>query len=169
MRLTLPRRPGEASTGEARIKRILVPVEGAAPDEESLRLACSQAKRDRAEVVVLYVIEVRRNLPIDAEVGDELERGERVLEDLVHLSQQWGCHVETDLVQAREAGPAIVGEVVERHVDLVMMGVPYREKFGTFQAEPRAIFVLEHAPCRVCLVRDPLKTPVSRPVAQTGG
>ncbi|MGE5140848.1 MAG: universal stress protein, partial [Rudaea sp.] len=116
----------------------------------------------------LYVIEVRRNLPIDADVGDELERGERVLEELVRLSQQWGCHVETDLVQAREAGPAIVGEVVERHVDLVVMGVPYKEKFGTFQTEPRALFVLEHAPCKVCLVRDPLKTAVSGSVTHTG-
>ena len=143
---------------EAKAKRILVPVEGASTDQESLRLACLQAKRDRAEIVMLYVIEVRRNLPIDADVGDELERGEHVLEDLLQHAQHMGCRVQTDLLQAREAGPAIVGEAVERQIDLIAMGVPYREKFGAFQPEPRALYVLEHAPCRVCLVREPLKS-----------
>lgn len=143
-------------------KRILVPVEGAQTDEMALRLACAQGKLERAEVLVLYVIEVRRNLPIDADVGDELERGEQVLEDLIRKSQHWGAKVQTDLLQAREAGPAIVGEAAERQTDLVIMGVPYREKFGAFQTAPRALFVLEHAACRVVLVREPLKVPPSR-------
>ncbi len=147
---------------EPKPKRILVPVEGARTDEEALRLACVQAKREHCEVLVLYVIEVRRNLPIDADVGDELERGEQVLEELLRKSQHWGARVETDLLQAREAGPAIVGEAAERQTDLIIMGVPYREKFGNFQTEPRALFVLEHASCRVCLVREPLKTPVPK-------
>jgi nucleotide-binding universal stress UspA family protein len=147
---------------ETKTKRILVPVEGAHTDEESLRIACAQAKRDRAEIVVLYVIEVRRALPIDADVGAGLERGERVLEELQRLAQQWGCRVQTDLLQAREAGSAIVNEAVERQADLIAMGVPYKEKFGEFNVEPRALYVLDHAPCRVCLVREPLRNAVSR-------
>ena len=81
---------------ESKPKRILVPVEGALTDEMALRLACLQAKQERAEVLVLYVIEVRRNLPIDADVGDELERGEQVLEDLLRKSQHWGARVLRD-------------------------------------------------------------------------
>ncbi len=146
---------------EPKTKRILVPVEGAPTDEEALRIACAAAKRDKGEVLVLYVIEVRRNLPIDADVGDELERGEQVLEELLKKSQHWGTRIQTDLLQAREAGAAIVGEAAERESDLIIMGVPYREKFGNFQTEPRALFVLEHAACRVCLVRAPLKKPVA--------
>lgn len=147
---------------EAKSKRILVPIEGAPTDEESLRIACAQAKRDRAEVLLLYVIEVRRTLPIDADVAPEVEEGERVLEELQRLAQQWGCRVQTDLLQAREAGSAIVNEAVERQADLIAMGVPYKEKFGDFKVEPRALYVLDHAPCRVCLVRAPLKNAVAR-------
>ncbi len=147
---------------EAKTKRILVPVEGARTDEESLRLACVQAKRDHSEIVMLYVIEVRRTLPIDADVGPDLARGENVLEELQRLAQQWNCRVQTDLLQAREAGPAIVSEAVERQVELIIMGVPYKEKFGGFTVEPRALYVLDHAPCRVLLVREPLKQAVTR-------
>lgn len=147
---------------EGKSKRILVPVEGAPTDEESLRIACAQAKRDRSEVLLLYVIEVRRALPIDADVGSELAEGERVLGELQKSAQGWGCRVQTDLLQAREAGSAIVNEAVERQVDLITMGVPYKEKFGDFNVEPRALYVLDHAPCRVCLVRAPLKIPAPR-------
>ncbi len=147
---------------EAKTKRILVPVEGGHTDEESLRLACVQAKRDRSEIVMLYVIEVRRTLPIDADVGPDLARGESVLEQLQHTAQQWGCRVQTDLLQAREAGPAIVSEAVERQVELIILGVPYKEKFGGFKVEPRALYVLDHAPCRVLLGREPLKQTVTR-------
>ncbi len=142
---------------ESKVKRILVPVEGTATDQESLTIACAQAKRDHADVVVLYVIQVRRNLPIDADCGPELEQGERVLEDLNRAARKMGCQVQSDILQAREAGAAIVNEAVERQVDLIAMGVPYQEQFGDFKVEPRAIYVLEHAPCRVMLVREPLK------------
>lgn len=147
---------------EAKTKRILVPVEGAKIDEESLRIACAQAKRDHAEIVLLYVIEVRRALAIDADVGTELERGEQVLEDLQRSARQLGCRVQTDLLQAREAGSAIVNEAVERQADLIVIGVPYKEKFGEFKVEARALYALDHAQCRVCLVREPLKNPVLR-------
>lgn len=147
---------------EAKTKRILVPVEGTHIDEESLRIACGQGKRDRSEVMLLYVIEVRRSLAIDADVGAELEHGEVVLDELQKLAQQWGCRVQTDLLQAREAGSAIVNEAVERQVDLITMGVPYREKFGEFKASARALYVLDHAQCRVCLVREPFKNMAPR-------
>lgn len=147
---------------EVKAKRILVPVEGAHTDEESLRIACTQAKRDRAEIIVLYVIEVRPALAIDADVGAELERGERVLQELQQRARQWGCRVQTDLLQAREAGSAIVNEAVERQIDMIAMGVPYKEKFGEFKVEPRALYVLDHARCRVCLVREPFKNMATR-------
>ncbi len=147
---------------EAKVKRILVPVEGTSTDHDSVRIACTQTKRERSEVQLLYVIEVRRTLPIDADLGPELAQGEKVLEELQEYAQQLGCRVQTDLLQAREAGPAIVGAAVEHQAELIVMGVPYKEKFGTFVVEQRALYVLEHAPCRVVLVREPLKQAVAR-------
>jgi nucleotide-binding universal stress UspA family protein len=147
---------------EAKVKHILVPVEGASTDQDILRLACAQARRDRSDITMLYVIEVRRALPIDADVGPDLARGETVLEELQHFAHQLSCRVHTDLLQAREAGPAIVSEAIERAVELIVMGVPYREKFGAFSVESRALYVLEHAPCHVLLVREPLKQTAAR-------
>lgn len=141
---------------EGKLKKVLVPVEGKPTDEESVSLACALGKRDRAELWLLYVIEVRRHLPIDAELNEEIARGEQVLEKIQRYADKIGCRVQTDLLQAREAGAAIVNEAVERGAELIVMGVPYQEKFGEYCVEPRAQFVLEHAPCRVILAREPL-------------
>ena len=148
---------------DTKLKRILVPVEGAPTDHESIVLACSLAKKDKSEILLLYVIEVRRNLPIDAELSEEIENGERVLEQVQRFADKIGCRVETDLLQAREAGSAIVNESVERNAQLIVMGVPYHEKFGEYCVQPRAQYVLEHAGCRVILAREPL--PQGEPVA----
>jgi nucleotide-binding universal stress UspA family protein len=141
---------------DTKIKRILVPVEGVSTDNESVLLACSLSKKDKAEILLLYVIEVRRNLPIDAEMSQEIERGESVLDHVQRFADKIGCRVQTDLLQARDAGAAIVNEAVERDAQLVVMGVPYQEKFGEYCVQARAQYVLEHAGCRVILAREPL-------------
>jgi nucleotide-binding universal stress UspA family protein len=147
---------------ESKVKRILVPVQGASTDEESLGLAAAFAKRERAEILVLYVIEVKRALPLDADIAPELARSEDVLEKLQHVAERLGLRVQSDVLQAREAGSAIVNEAVERNIDLVVMGVPYQERFGDFTVGARALYVLDHAPCRVVLVREPLKHQLPR-------
>lgn len=141
---------------DTKLRRILVPVEGAGQDNESIVLACSLAKRDKSEILLLYVIEVRRHLPIDAEMSQEIERGETVLAQVQRFADKIGCRVTTDLLQAREAGTAIVNEAVERDAQLIVMGVPYQEKFGEYCVQARAQYVLENAGCRVILAREPL-------------
>jgi nucleotide-binding universal stress UspA family protein len=148
---------------ETKLKRVLVPVEGASTDEECVLLACELGKKDKAEILLLYVIEVRRNLPIDAELMPELQRGEQVLDNVLRFAHKAGCRVTTDLLQAREAGAAIVNEAVERDAQLIVMGVPYHEQYGEYCVKPRAQFVLEHAGCRVILARPPL--PEGQPVS----
>lgn len=143
-----------------KLKRIVVPVQGAPTDQEAVMLACALGKKDKIEILLLYVIEVRRNLPIDAELTEEIQQGEHVLEQVHRFSDKLGCRVQTDLLQAREAGAAIVNEAVERDAQLIVMGVPYQERYGEYCVAPRAQYVLEHAACRVILARDPLPNPV---------
>ena len=143
------------------VKYVLVSASGKAVDHDTVAIACTQAKLLRAHVVILYVIQVRRSLALDADMGGEEDRAEEILYTLQQLARRLGCHVETDLLHARDSGPAIVGEAVRRDAELIVVGVPFKEKFGEFSVEPRAQYVLENAPCRVLLVREPLKTPVS--------
>ena len=139
------------------LNRILVPVSGSGVDEEALKIACSLAKRSKAEIYVVYIIQVKRSLPLDAELDWELKKAEEVLTRADDIAAEQDCEVGTDLLQAREAGPAIVDEAVEKGVDLILMGVDYKKRFGLFNLGVAVPYVLKEAPCRVLLYREPIE------------
>ena len=132
-------------------KKILVPVIGTEADDEAIRLACRLAKRDKGKIWAVYVITLKRTLPIDAEIEPDVRKAEEILDRAESVAEGWDCELETDLLQAREAGPTIVDEAVERGVDLILMGVEYKRRFGQFSLGSVVPYVLKNAPCRVIL------------------
>ena len=132
-------------------KKILVPVIGTEADNEAIRLACRLAKRDKGKIWAVYVVTLKRTLPIDAEIGPEIRKAEEILDRVESVAEEQDFELETDLLQAREAGPTIVDEAVERQVDLILMGVEYKRRFGQFSLGSVVPYVLKNAPCRVIL------------------
>src|SRR5436189_6347260 len=111
-------------------KRILVPVKGNPTDEEMVALACGIAKRTKGEIHVIYVIEVKRALPLDADLPPEAEKGEMVLEQAERVAEEWSQRIQADLLQARDVGSTIVDEAREREADLIPLGITYKNRFG---------------------------------------
>jgi nucleotide-binding universal stress UspA family protein len=134
-------------------KRILVPMRGTGADEEAIRLACTLAQKMKAQVYVVHVIEVERSLPLDAQVDSELEKAEEVLTRAEDIAADAGCDIDTDLLQARDAGPGIVQEAMEREADLIVMGVGYKRRLGEFDLGGTIAHVLKEAPCQILLYR----------------
>ncbi len=139
-----------------RLDRILVAANGKDADDEAVKLACDLAKKSKAKVCVVYVIEVKRSLPLDAVIESEIRKAEEVLARPEDIAADKDYEVETDLIQAREVGPAIVDEAMGREVDLILMGVTYKKRFGSFSLGRVIPYVLEEAPCRVLLCREPM-------------
>ena len=136
-------------------KRILVPVVGTEVDAEAMRLACRLAKKDKGIVWAVSVVAVKRALPLDAEIDSEIQNAENVLDAVESVAEEEDYEIETDLLQARDAGPAIVDEAVEREIDLVLMGIAYKRRFGQFSLGSVVPYILRNAPCRVILYHQP--------------
>ena len=139
------------------LKTALVPVTGALHDEFSVGMACDLVKGSKGLVRIVYVIEVSRQLPLDAEVPLEAARGERVLQTMEKIAKSRKCRVEGEILQARALGPAIVEEATQREVDVVVIGIPYEERFGAPTVNEVVPFLLKHCPCRVVIYRDTYK------------
>jgi len=135
--------------------KILVPVVGTEADKEAIRLACRLAKKNKGKVWAVYVITIKRTLPLEAEVESEIKKAEGILSRVERVAEEEDLEIETDLLQAREAAPAIVDEAVERDVDLILMGVTYGKRFGQFSLGSVAPYVLKNAPSRVILYHQP--------------
>ena len=137
------------------LQRVLVPVNGSDLDEEMVRLAAVTAKRETAQLIIVYVIVVRRTMPLDVELEDEVRKGEGVLDRAERVAESYDVEFSSELLQARATGPAIVDEATERNVDLIVMGVTYRKRFGEFYLGQTTPYVLKNAPCRVWVAREP--------------
>ena len=132
-------------------KQILVPVAGTPADEETIRLACRLAKRDKGKVWAVSVVAIKRALPIDAEIESEIKKAEEILDKVETIAEGEGCEIDTDVLQAREVGSAVVDEAVERGVSLILMGISYKQRFGQFSLGSVVPYVLKNSPCPVIL------------------
>ena len=134
---------------------ILIPVAGTEADEQAIRLACGLAKKNKGKIWAVYVITVKRALPVEAEIESEIQKGEEVLDRTESIAEEEDYEVETDLVQARDAGPAIIDEAGERDIDLILIGVAYKIRFGQFSMGSVVPYILRNAPCNVILYHQP--------------
>jgi len=135
------------------ISSILVPVDGSTACHQALGVAADLAKRTKAHIHLLYVIEVPRTIALDATLEGELQRAEEILDRAERIAEGYGVTVAGELVQARQAGHAIVDEAVERGVDVVILGIGYDRPYGRFEIGREAQYVLEHASTQVWLIR----------------
>ena len=134
--------------------RVLAIVTGDPSDDGVLAHAADLVRPVKGRLLVLYVIEVDRSLPVDAEIGPAAAKGEDILlrtEEVVRLPK---AEFEAHMVQARELGPAVVSEAIAREVDAVIIGTSFRRHFGVFTLGRDIPFILEHSPCLVVLRRE---------------
>jgi len=135
--------------------RAVVALNGGLSDAPILRLVLDLAKPSHAEVVAVHVVEIDWTLPLDADVAQRSEEAQRVLDMAETQAEHAKYALEAVLVQARDVGAALVDEAVERDADLLVLGLPYRKRFGGDFAIGRAVpYVLKNAPCAVWVARE---------------
>ena len=138
-------------------RRAVVALNGGRSDARITRIACELARGSHAELVVVHVVEIDWSLPLDADVAGQSDAAQQVLDFAEGIAEESMVQVEPVLRQARDAGPALVDEAMERDADLLIMGLQYRKEFGGDFVIGRTIpYVLKNAPCAVWVVREPI-------------
>lgn len=137
-----------------RAKDILVPVDGNSPAFDALALACTISRRNKGIVYAVYIIEVARTMALDSELDADARGAEAILQQAEQIGREVDCKIEGEILQARDAGHAIVDESIERGVSAIYLGVDYKMPLGEFELGETAHYVVDHAPCQVILVRE---------------
>ncbi len=145
--------------------RILASINDPEQLADVVSLACSLAGDDRhAEVHVLHVVLIPRALPLDADVKAEVGFGESLLAKAEEVAEErFGRRVHTDLLQARAIGPAILEEVNEKGIGVVVIGHRRHCGFGNDVLSATVDYVVQHAPCRVVINMPPEPAGGGRP------
>ena len=136
------------------VKRILVPVAGDEVSEQTFRWACQLARHSKAQLHAVHVIEVPMYLPLETEDPQAINEGEAVLARMESIGHDEKCRdLHARALRARHVGPAIVMEAEERSMDAVVVGIPYRRKFGACIMGETAHYIFENASCHVIFSR----------------
>jgi nucleotide-binding universal stress UspA family protein len=141
----------------AQFRRAVLALNGGASDARIVRLLASAATKTKIELIAVHVVEIDWTLPLDADIAGRSEDVQRVLDSAEEIAEAFKVKLEPVLLQARDVAAAIVDEATERGADLLVVGLPYRKRFGGEFAIGRTIpYILQNAPCSVWVVREPM-------------
>jgi len=132
---------------------ILLPICGTEVDERAFSVAVWLAKASKSSVRALHVIEVSRDKPLDADLGEEADVGEQILEKIENLAKAEKCPIQAGIIQARSAGYAIVQEAQIRNVRTIVLGTSkIGETAGDYFGRTVS-YILRNSDCDVIIWR----------------
>jgi nucleotide-binding universal stress UspA family protein len=138
-------------------KRVVIALNGGTSDGPIVALASRLATTGSTELIAVHIVEIDWTLPLDADIAGHSEEAQRVLDVAEAIAEDNKARLTPVLLQARDVGAALVDEATERGADLLVVGLPYRKRFGGEFAVGRTIpYVLKNAPCAVWVVREPI-------------
>jgi len=144
------------TSGEPLFKRAVLGLNGGPLDDTIVRLAIESGKGHHIELVGVHVIEVDWSHGLTEDLASSSDVPQRILDGAEARCETARVPMATVLLQAREVGPAIVDEAVQRDADLILVGLPYRRRLGgDFDQGKTVPYVLANAPTAVWVVRAP--------------
>jgi nucleotide-binding universal stress UspA family protein len=144
-------------TGEsiAPIKRAVLSLNGGPTDSLVIDFGCKLARSDQTELLAVYVVEVDWRHDLEADLEGQREEASRVLDLAEGMAEKEKVPMDAQLLQARDVGAALIDEAVSLKADAIVMGLPYRMRFGGDFAMGNTIpYVLKTAPCSVFVLRE---------------
>jgi basic amino acid/polyamine antiporter, APA family len=128
-------------------RSILVPVVTGDQSREAVEVAARLAAERAGRIVLLRVIVVPLELPLDADLREQQKEADELLDEARAIASGYGVRTIERIVRARHAGHAIVEEAERRGTEIIVLGAPrgmHKDIFGH-----TVDYVLKHAPSRV--------------------
>ena len=99
-------------------------------------------------------MEIPRHYPIDADLPVERKSGWEYVRKAESVFKANRCQIEhSGLIMARDAGVAVIKEALLRDVDIIIVGLPYKHRQGTYALGTAVPNILKNANCEVLVVR----------------
>ena len=139
------------------ISRAVLGLNGGPTDELVISLGCELAQSHKTKLTAVHVMEIDWRNSLDDELVTEREEASRVLDLAEGVAEKSNVSLDAQLLQARDVGAALVDEAVALDADALVLGLPYRKRFGgDFEMGRTIPYVFKNAPCRVYVIREPV-------------
>lgn len=143
----------ETWAGEEDRYRILVPVANPKNSKKLIDFAAMMAKRKEGELVLMHVIKVPRQSPLGVGRQYVKQVQGRVLDDAVERASGYDLPVKTIIRVARKPYKAIIDEIKDRRVNMVVMGWKGAAKHRETVIGSNIDKVLKDADCDIAILK----------------
>ena len=155
--------PMGEKTVKAPFRHAVLALNGGPTDALVVEFGAALAKVGGGRLTAIHVVEVDWTHELSEDVASSDERASRMLDGAETTCERYGVPIETTLLQARDVGAALVDEAAELGADLIVLGLPFRKKFGGDFAIGRTVpYVFQNAPCEVAVLREPIAASAAR-------
>ena len=128
---------------------ILAVITGSTSDEYITATASRLAKQMKFPVNLLYVIEVDRNYPIDMEITQDTEKGEKTLSQMEKVVSKFKVKSKGEILQARFSGSAIISQ--SENIEAKLIVLEYKEQNSNNLYDNIYRYVAGNAKCDVIM------------------
>ncbi len=150
-----------ASRPQPSFARVVIALNGSPADGLVIRTGCEIAKQQKAELVAVHVMEVDWRHDLTEVVPGSTEKASAILDLAEAAAERSHVALKSQLLQARDVGAALVDESTALGADLLILGLPYRTRFGGEFAVGHVVpYILQNAPMTVFVVREPIPVAV---------
>jgi K+-sensing histidine kinase KdpD len=144
------------------LPRILVPIMDAVSCERAVELACRLGSGKKADLVLVYVIEVLDTMPLDAPMPDLDNFGREALEAGCVVARRYGCNARTYIVHHRNAAQGVLQVADKEGVDAIVLCDVVKKSPASSEWDKTSAEILRRANCEVFLDKVPT---AARPMA----
>jgi nucleotide-binding universal stress UspA family protein len=138
-------------------RRAVLGLNGGPTDPLVVKLGIEMARSHATELVALHVVEVDWRHDLDDEIPGSREVASMVLDLAEGAAERAKLAIRTELLQARDVGAALVDEAVALEADVIVLGLPFRQRRGgDFALGSTIPYVFQNAPCSVLVLREPV-------------
>ncbi len=133
------------------LRRILVPTVENVASERAVELACRLGATQKAEIVLVYIMEMPFTLSLGTPLPDEEAKGQEALRTAKFIVEQHGLPVKTKLIPHRYVWGGILRLAKEEMVDAIVMNVGAGRPGQAEGMGRTAQEILKRAECEVIL------------------
>lgn len=151
----IPAAAAKAHRSVFAVKRILVPTVGLTYAERGVELACRLGAEQGAEILLVYVVEVPRTMPLGIPLPDAEHEGNEALERASSIVKLHGLPSQRILLRARLAGEEIARIARERDADMIVLGIRAEPGLRDTILGRTSDTILRYAPCEVVIDKLP--------------
>jgi nucleotide-binding universal stress UspA family protein len=130
--------------------KVLVGLKTIEQAAELVEMACLMSRPD-ATLLLVHVIELPDNTPLDADVPDLEEEGQKILRVGEEVARREVRKRSTRLVRAHSAAHALLDELKESHADLGVLSYHHKRRLSELVFGTTARHLVGHAPCQLLI------------------